>query len=114
MPLEYSKAKNQSFTCSINGIFLHSSYNPEAESKRFVENVKSDFIPENIILIEPALAYCNDFLKKKFPNAKLFAIRFIKNIEHSKTFEKEFFFENSFRLKSELFNYFGEDRLGLY
>lgn len=111
MPLEYSKAKNQSFTCSINGIFLHSSYNPEAESKRFVENVKSDFIPENIILIEPALAYCNDFFKKKFPNAKLFAIRFIKNIEHSKTFEKEFFFENSFRLKSELFNYFGENRL---
>ncbi|MGN0740770.1 MAG: 6-hydroxymethylpterin diphosphokinase MptE-like protein [Treponema sp.] len=111
MSLEYSKAKNQSLTCSFNGVFLHSSYNPEAESRRFVENIKSDFIPENIILIEPALSYCNDFLKEKFPDAKLFAIRFIKNIEHSKTFEKEFFFENAGNLKNELFNYFGEDRL---
>lgn len=111
MLLEYSKAKNESLTCSYSNSFLHSSYNPENESLRFVENIKTDFIPKNIIIIEPALAYCNQFLRKKFPAAKIFAIRFIENINSIDKFEKEFFFSNEKNLKKELYNYFGEENI---
>lgn len=111
MPLEFSKAKNQSATCSFNGIFLHSSYNPENEGKKFAENIRADFSPQNIIVIEPALSYCAVFLKKQFPDADLFAVRFLKDFGHSEFFKKEFFFENSEQLKQELFSFFSEENL---
>ena len=114
MQLEYVKAKNESLTCTFNGIFLHSSYNPESESERFVKSLKIDFIPSNIIVIEPALSYCLKNLKERFPNSNIFAIRFIKNIKNAEpdyTFKKEFYFENESGLKTELFNYFGEGSL---
>mgnify|MGYP003297430385 CR=1 FL=1 len=69
MSLEYLIAKNNSRTCLYSNVHLHSAYNPENESHRFVENIQIDYIPENIIIIEPALAYCNQFLKEKFPNS---------------------------------------------
>lgn len=114
MQLEYVKAKNESLTCTFNGIFLHSSYNPESESERFTQSLKIDFIPSNIIVIEPALSYCLKNLKERFPNSNIFAIRFIKNIKNAEpdyTFKKEFYFENESGLKTELFNYFGEGGL---
>lgn len=111
MSLEYSKAKNESLTCTYNKIFLHSSYNPESESRRFAENIKLDYIPENIIVIEPALSYCKKDLSDLFPHSKICAIKFISDIKPVYSFDKEFFFTTDEKLKKELFNYFGEEGL---
>lgn len=111
MSLEYSKAKNESLTCTYNKIFLHSSYNPQTESRRFAESIKLDFIPQNIIVIEPALSYCKKDLCELFPASKICAIRFIKDIKAEDKFEKEFIYQNISQLKTELFNYFGEEGL---
>lgn len=113
MSLEYSKAKNQSDTCKWNSFYLHSSYNPEIEAQRFVESLTPQFIPENIIIIEPALSYCVPYIKQRFPESKIFCIRFINDLKCSISFEKEFYFssENSDKLKNDLFNYFGETGL---
>lgn len=111
MSLEYSKAKNESLTCKYNNIFLHSTYNPQNESRRFAESIKLDFIPENIIVIEPALSYCKKDLQELFPTSKLFAIRFISDIKTEFNFKKDFYFQNKSQLKNELFNYFGESGL---
>ena len=114
MQLEYVNAKNESLTCTYNGIYLHSSYNPQSESSRFAETLNIDFIPSNIIVIEPALSYCIKDLKQKFPETKIYSIRFIKDIKPASgelSPEKDFFFENEIKLKTELYNYFGEENL---
>lgn len=76
---EFLKAKNGSDCAKANGIFLHSQYNPQLEAERFAQNVRADFVPQNIIVIEGALGYCAAELKKKFPDAKIGAIRFCKD-----------------------------------
>lgn len=111
MSLEYSKAKNESLTCTYNNIFLHSSYNPQTESRRFAESIKLDFIPQNIIVIEPALSYCKKDLAEIFPQSKLYAIRFISDFKTEYSFEKDFFYQNQAQLKKELFDFFGEEGL---
>lgn len=72
----YSSSKNGDLTCSINNIFLHSTYNPINEAKKFVDNIQCDFIPEKVFICEPALSYVAEFLKKKFNNSKIIAIRY--------------------------------------
>lgn len=79
MTTELLKAKNGSDCAKSNGIFLHSQYNPQVEAERFAQNVRADFHPKNIIVIEGALGYCAGALKKKFPGAKIGTIRFCKD-----------------------------------
>lgn len=69
-------AKNGSKTCTIENKFLHSSYNPEKEAERFVEEIDCNFNPKLIFITEPALSYCCDFLKKRFFQSKIIAIRY--------------------------------------
>lgn len=111
MSLEYSKAKNESLTCKYNNIFLHSSYNPQNEAERFVQNLNPDYTPENILIIEPALSYCAPYLRKKFPSSNIYAIRFIKDIQTTERFDDEFYFSDDKNLEDQLFNYFGESGL---
>lgn len=113
MSLEYSKAKNQSETCKWDSFYLHSTYNPEIEAERFVNSLTPPFTPENIIILEPALSYCVPYLKSRFPDSKIFCIRYITDIKTTASFEKEFLYspENSESLSTTLFNYFGETNL---
>jgi hypothetical protein len=55
---------------------LHSTYNPEQEAERFVRTLQCDFNPSFVIISEPGLSYCVPFLRKRFPHAKLYAIRY--------------------------------------
>ncbi|MCR5612470.1 6-hydroxymethylpterin diphosphokinase MptE-like protein [Treponema sp.] len=121
MSIEYLKARNESLTCTYNGLYLHSSYNPENESQRFVQSLKIDYTPESIVVIEPALAYCAKDLRARFPEVKLYAIRFAKEFNAASasyaasascaTFEKEFLFDSPNALSLELFNTLGEEGL---
>ena len=79
MATEILKAKNGSDCAKANGVFLHSQYNPQIEAERFAQNVRANFVPEKIIIIEGAIGYVASELKKKFPSAKIGTIRFSKD-----------------------------------
>ena len=74
--IEFSTARNGSKTCSVNGKYLHSLYNPEKEAERFVSNLQCDYNPQYIVITEPVLSYSAPYLKKRFPSSKLCAIRY--------------------------------------
>lgn len=106
----YSVAKNGEKTCSCNGKFLHSKYNPSAEAQKFVENIQADFNPLCVFIIEPALSYCFDFLKKRFPNATFCAIRFSSQFSSTdKLWDKVFYFSDN--LSNEIFDFLGEEKI---
>lgn len=74
--IQFAAAKNGEETCSAGGKFLHSKYNPSAEAEKFAQNLSCDFNPACVIILEPALSYCAPFIRKRFPEAKIMAVRF--------------------------------------
>ena len=79
--LELSVAKTGQQTCRINGIRLHSAYDPIREAQRFVSSLDVNFTPSLIVVTEPALSYCATFLRQSFPHAILVAIRFTHDFD---------------------------------
>lgn len=76
MEIEFQKAKNGEETAVCNNILLHSSYAPSREAERFVQNLTFPFSPDIIIITEPALSYSAAFLKEKYKNCRIGAIRY--------------------------------------
>ena len=112
MTFNFASAKNGTLTCSCDGKFLHSSYNPENEAKSFVQNLEPTFCPSTVFIVEGALSYCVPFLRHRFPQAKLVTIRlFNKFTDYDKDWDKVFYFSSSQFFDEELFNYFGEEEL---
>ena len=83
LDIRFFTAKNGSISCSANGTSLHSSYDPEKEGERFAASLGASFYPEYIIVTEPALSYCETFLRKRFPCAKLCAVRYSEDFSES-------------------------------
>ena len=108
--IDFSKARNGSLTCSVGGKYLHSVYNPERESERFVLQLQCDFSPKVVILTEPGLSYCARFLRQRFPCAKIAAIRFCKDFSKFDA-EWDFVFFADENLDNALFNVCGEEML---
>lgn len=110
MPITFEKAKNGSLTCAFNGRLLHSKYNPEREATFFVASLNFDYEARYIIILEPALSYCAEPLRKKFPNAILCAVRFFGNIfeKQNSLFDHTF---NADNLEKSLFDFLGEEGL---
>ncbi|MCR4579661.1 MAG: DUF115 domain-containing protein [Treponema sp.] len=109
--IEFKPAKNEELTASADGILLHSGYNPSKEAERYAENLQ--LLPyENIlILIEPAISYAAKFIKKKYPDIKLGAIRFSSDFnKYNDNFDFIINFNSSFNEK--LFSLLGEE--GIY
>lgn len=107
--IEILASKDGNKTCKINGIFLHSFYNPVKEAERFVSEIKTDFDPSNIVVIEPGYSYVLPFLKKKFPFSRLCAVR------HSKLFSDsdslwDYIFDST-TTSDGFYNFFGEEKL---
>lgn len=113
MNIEFEDAKNGVLTCKFNNLYLHSKYNPEQEALRFSENISVPYIPKNIIIIEPCLSYTVKFIRQKFPDSKIFAIRFFKEFKKSDiNFDFVFYPEDySIPFSEVLFSYFGEENL---
>ena len=74
-------SKNGEKTVKINDIYIHSSYNPTSEAKKFCETLDFNINPAVIFVIEPGLSYLYSNLKEKFPNSKIGIIRFTKEFE---------------------------------
>lgn len=112
MPLEFLPAKNSSQSAKVNGIFLHSSYNPEAEAERFVQNLQADFKPTCLVILEGGLGYCLPFLRKRFPYAKIVCVRYCDDFHQ---FDKAWDFciplKNFKSLSQNLFDLLGEENL---
>ena len=89
MEVVFQNAKNGELTVSIDLFFLHSSYSPQKEAQRFVENLKFPFSPEIIFITEPGISYCADFFRQKFPSSKLVVIRYLTDF---KQFDNKFDF----------------------
>lgn len=113
--ITFENAKNGSLTCSSNGKYLHSKYNPEHEAENFVQNINFDFLPECILITEPALSYSAKKMKEKFPSAKLIAIRYCHEFDSFNTnFDYVFYASTEkeiIELQNKLFQSLGETKL---
>ena len=112
--IDFFKAKNQEITASLNGIYLHSSYNPTKEAERFAENLTINSYEKTIIIIEPALSYCASFIKKKYPEITLGAIRLCSEFESFNSeldFVIDHFNDNNTELIEKLTSLLGEEKL---
>ncbi|MFI3256710.1 MAG: 6-hydroxymethylpterin diphosphokinase MptE-like protein [Spirochaetales bacterium] len=76
MKIRLDVAKNGSKTCVADGRFLYSKYNPEHEVQKFVESVNCDYRPSCLIVTGDCLGYVAMFLKKRFSDIPLYAIRY--------------------------------------
>lgn len=113
MEIIFSDSKNGERTCSIDGKFLHSKYNPSNEAEKFVENISNDFNALAIIIIEGGLSYSVPFLRKKFPDAKICTIRADESFkDYDSNWDYVFYPDDDFEnLKNDLFNVLGEEIL---
>ena len=116
MAVEFSLAKNGEETCSLNGLFFHSGYNPQREGAAFVQEISADFHPSVIIVISPALGYCAQPLRQRFPGAKLVAMEFTEEFSKVKSLFDEYFVingENSREVCQKIFFSLGEEKIFL-
>lgn len=58
---------------------IHSKYNPQIEADRFVESIV-ETLPDYIVITEPGKSYLAESFRKRFPKAKLIAIRYTKDL----------------------------------
>ena len=95
----------------MNGINLHSSYDPQKEAERFVDNISCSYNPACIIITGPALSWTAVPLKKRFPQATLCAIRYSHDFSDTDT-QWDIVFDGTAPaaiLEDKLFNTFGEE-----
>lgn len=114
MAIEFFLAKNGEQSAKANGVLLHSSYNPQAEGERFSQGANADFIPKNVIVLEAALGYCAQGLRKKYPKARLGCIRFCDGFsQKNKLWDFEILLDQDAKapLSERLFDLLGEEGL---
>lgn len=115
MAAEFFPAKNGSLTCSENGSLLHSAYNPESEAQHFTESLQVPFLPCDVFITEPAVSYCAAFLRKRFPDSKIHAIRYSHSFDKYNNLWDSVLYslneESSSDFENELFSIFGEERI---
>ena len=111
----FESSRNGQVTCSFQGKYLHSKYNPEGEGERFAESLEADFSPLCVFIIEPALSYCAKALKNRFPAAILCAIHFTKVFkDYDSDWDFVFYLdrnEMTASLSEDLFDALGEEKL---
>ncbi len=109
--IDFFTAKDNSLTCRFNGVMLHSAYSPQKEAERFVNSQSFPFFPKYIVILEPAIGYCAEYFRKKFPSAKICAVRFSDAFnKFNGKFDLVFNF-NSPNFDSQLFYILGEEGL---
>lgn len=109
MEVEFSENAQGIKTCLVKGVRLHSSYNPQKEAERFVENLECSFNPLYVVVTEPALSYCAAPLKKKYPSAILCAVRYDRAFDSYNSLFDKIFYADDKNLEDELFNFMGEE-----
>lgn len=115
MNLEFLSARNGQQTCSADGRFLHSSFNPQVEAQRFVDAMQCSFEPAAIVLMGTCLSWCVEPLKNRFPNTELIAVHYDSRFaEYSNGWNYSFTVTDeaeSASFSNSLFNILGEEKL---
>ena len=114
MLVTFEESRTGQKTCSVQGKYLHSKYNPQNEGERFAENIQADFSPLCVFILEPALSYCAPAIKKRFSEATICAIRFTHEFcESDKLWDKVFYASDSSQIpvSEQLFSALGEEKL---
>ena len=111
--IHFENGKNGQLTCSFQGKYLHSKYNPQNEGERFAQMLEADFSPLCVFIIEPALSYCLPALKMRFPQAEICAIRIRKEFkDYDSVWDHVFYFDSGFLSLGEcIFNSLCEEKL---
>jgi len=112
MDLQFTKASNGQATCTIDGIRLHSAYNPSREASVFVSSIKCSFNPKYIFMTGPSLSYCVIPLRKMYPNATLCCVQYIASFAAADHYlwDKVFDMKNSaISLSEQLYNFMGDE-----
>lgn len=110
--IDFFQAKNQQETCCINGIPLHSKYDPAKEAFQFADSIQCDFIPAAIVITEPGIGYIVEPLKKKFPNAEIFIIRYTNLFDRFNKNEKIIYAIDNFQeTENRIFEAIGDEKL---
>ncbi len=120
MTLNFFNARNGQATCSADGRFLHSSFNPQIEAERFVKSIQCTFEPSAVIVLGACLPWCTEPLRERFPGAKLIAVQFDRQFEaYENGWDNVFYVtrsgndytESSFYFQESLFTALGEEKL---
>lgn len=115
LDLQFLNSRNGQSTCSADGRYLHSSFNPENEAQRFIDSVNCPFEPSAVILLGACLPWCAVPLKKRFPKAKLIAVQYDARFEsNSLSWDNTFFVtdaQEAALFSNTLFNLLGEEKL---
>ncbi len=112
MKIELIKKEGSKDTVAVNGIKLHSAYSPEKEAQRWVQSLECPFDPFFVLVTEPALSYCAEYLRERFPRAKLCCIRYDPYFNDFNNFWDKTFYcstDNQKSLSQDIFNYMGEE-----
>lgn len=110
--VDFSTAANGEKTCSVNGLMLHSAYNPSREAERFSKTVSCEFIPKFILVTGACLSYCANFLRKTYPSAIICAVQYSKVFSsQDNLWDKVFYLDvkNQISLSDEIFNFMGDE-----
>ncbi len=110
MDIQRWETKDGCETLEVNKILFHSKYAAIKEAQRFCESCQTSFNPSLIILIEPAFAYTAKFLKEKFPQAQIAAVRLL-DYDFSNCPDLDFDIKYNKDFKNTLINNFGEEKL---
>ena len=111
MNIDFSSSSKGFQVVKINGIPLHSQYNPQLEAQRFVDGIQVPFNPKAVIITGPGLSYTAEFLRKRFPKAILTAIHFLDKFEEYDSVWDKVFFADQENLSERLYNFLGDEVL---
>ena len=112
MNIQFSDTKDGFKTFSIDNVYFHSKYAPLTEAQRFAQGITLPYKPKIIFLIEPGLSYCFHFIKDKFPESKIAAIRLIDyDFPKSDIYDANIFYPDIKSFKNFLIQTFGEESL---
>ena len=113
LAVQFTKAANGELTCNVNGIRLHSAYNPSHEASQFVLSLSCAFNPKFILITEPCLSYCVNALRKSYPQTVLCAVRYTNDFSMTDALWDKVFFctgeQASVSLSEQLFSYLGDE-----
>ena len=110
--IDFFYSKSNVLTCTVDSIPLHSKYDPIREAEQFSASVKCDFIPSSILIVEPGIGYSIEFLKKNFPQSKIYILRFTHEFDKfNNTCPTIYCEKDALEVENEIFNLFGEEKL---
>ena len=114
MKIELIKKTGVKDSVSVDGIKLHSAYSPDKEAERFVRSLECSFNPSYVLVTGPALSYCAEYLRERFPASRLCCVRYDRFFcDYDEVWDKSFFcdLKSPVPLSQQIYSYMGEDGL---